>query len=41
MFGRIFVTIYQKAGKWRLVLCVGVIGPRVTFMLFGGATLTE
>ena len=41
MSSKIFETKYQKAGKWRLVLCVGVIELRVTFMLFfGGVTAT-
>ena len=34
-------TKHQKADKLRLVMCVGVIGPRVTLMLsFGGVTAT-
>ena len=33
MFSKIFATKYQKAGKWWLFLCMGVIGPRVIFML--------
>ena len=41
MSNKNFATQYQKGGRWRLVLCVGDIGPRVTFMLlFGGATTT-
>ena len=36
-----FVKKNQKAGKRRLVLCVGVSGPRVIFMLlFGGVKTT-
>ena len=41
MYSKIFETKYRKAGKWRLVLYMGVIGPRVTFMLlFGAVTAT-
>ena len=41
MLSKIFATKYKKTGKWRLILCVGFIGPRVNFMLlFGGVTLT-
>ena len=39
MSSKIFAPKYQKAGKWRLIMCVGVTGPRVTFMLlFGSVT---
>ena len=39
MSSKIIATKYQKAGK--LVLCVGVIGPRPIFMLlFGGVAAT-
>ena len=42
MSSKIIATNYQKFGKWRLVLCIGVIGPRVTFMsFFGGLTATD
>ena len=40
MSSQTFTTKYQKAGKWRQVLCVGIIGPRVIFMLlFGGVAI--
>ena len=39
MSSKIFAMKRLKTGKWRLVLCEGVFGPRVTFMLlFGGVT---
>ena len=39
IFSKIFATKYQKAGRSRLVLCVGFIGPHVTcVLLFGGVT---
>ena len=41
MSTKIFATKYRKAGKWRQVLCVGVIEPRVTFvLLLRGVTTT-
>ena len=33
MSSKIFALKYQKAGKWRLIMCVGVTGPRVTFIV--------
>ena len=41
MSSKILATKYQKVGKRRLVVRVGVIRPRVTLMLlFGGVTVT-
>ena len=41
MSSKIFATKYQKAGKWRLILCMESSGPRVTVMLlFGRVTST-
>ena len=33
MSSKIFATKYQKAGKWRLVLCVGVIWTPCDFYI--------
>ena len=39
MSNKIFAPKYQKVDKWKMVLCVRVVGPRVTFMLlFGSVT---